>query len=72
MEQDYYKIREINKHTTPDSFEIKLFTTDRDSDGPYGIRVRDLDAKENISITFCTSKKMAEKVYEKAVKDFSI
>ncbi len=42
-------LTEIAEHISDQNIQTKLFTVD----GEYRVRVRDLDAKENITIVIC-------------------
>jgi hypothetical protein len=60
-------IEEIKSEVTDMNIEIKLFKyLDGKWAGRFGVRVRDLDAEENVGITVCLDIAQAERYYEKA------
>jgi hypothetical protein len=51
-------------HVNDMNIETKLFVVD----GEYRVRVRDLDADENISLVKCVNRKQAEEKFSSAVR----
>ena len=62
-----YTIREIKKNVDDMNIETKLFESDGHTGKPFGVRVRDLDAGENVSNIFCPTLAIAETYYAKAI-----
>jgi hypothetical protein len=52
----------------PENIEVKLFVNDA---GHPCVRIRDLDAGENVSLVACADAAQAARLYDKAVADFN-
>ncbi len=68
MKNEAYPIEEIKKHIDDMNIEVKMFKSINRDKNPYGVRLRDLDANENISTTFCPTIDLAEKYYNEAIE----
>ena len=65
------------KHTTTTNETMKTHKTQTDDmnieaklfevDGEFRVRVRDLDAGENITVIYCKDRKQAEEKYAEAI-----
>ena len=58
-----YKNEEIKKTVDDMNIEVLMFKTNANEDKPFRVRVRDLDADENISSVSCPTIELAEKYY---------
>ena len=62
-----YKNEEIKKTVDDMNIEVLLFKTNANKKRPFSVRVRDLDAEENISSNFCPTLELAEKYYNETL-----